>query len=59
MCPRDAMYSLQALTAATAQRTNPRYGCPTTINNVETIASVPAILRRGPQVGRLVVCCLG
>ena len=26
------------------------YGCPTTINNVETISSVPAILRRGPQV---------
>jgi NADH dehydrogenase (ubiquinone) flavoprotein 1 len=25
------------------------YGCPTTINNVETVASVPAILRRGPQ----------
>ncbi len=23
------------------------YGCPTTINNVETIASVPAILKRG------------
>lgn len=23
------------------------YGCPTTINNVETIASIPAILRRG------------
>merc|ERR1712072_962585 len=23
------------------------YGCPTTINNVETIASVPTILRRG------------
>ena len=27
------------------------YGCPTTINNVETLASIPAILRRGPQVG--------
>ena len=25
------------------------YGCPTTINNVETIACVPAILRRGAQ----------
>ena len=25
------------------------YGCPTTINNVETIAVVPAILRRGPS----------
>ena len=24
------------------------YGCPTTINNVETIAVVPTILRRGP-----------
>src|ERR1700760_1527223 len=23
------------------------YGCPTTVNNVETIASVPAIMRRG------------
>lgn len=28
------------------------YGCPTTINNVETLASVPAILKRGPQVRR-------
>lgn len=27
------------------------YGCPTTINNVETLSSIPAILRRGPQVG--------
>ncbi len=26
------------------------YGCPTTINNVETISSIPTILRRGPQV---------
>ncbi len=25
------------------------YGCPTTINNVETIAVVPEILRRGPE----------
>jgi NADH-quinone oxidoreductase subunit F len=25
------------------------YGCPTTVNNVETIASVPTILRRGPS----------
>lgn len=25
------------------------YGCPTTINNVETIAAVPTILRRGPE----------
>lgn len=25
------------------------YGCPTTINNVETVASVPEILRRGPD----------
>ncbi|NTU76275.1 MAG: NADH-quinone oxidoreductase subunit NuoF [Alphaproteobacteria bacterium] len=25
------------------------YGCPTTINNVETIASVPEILRRGAE----------
>lgn len=25
------------------------YGCPTTINNVETIAAVPTILRRGPD----------
>lgn len=25
------------------------YGCPTTINNVETIAVVPTILRRGPD----------
>ncbi|KAL4442996.1 hypothetical protein ABPG77_008487 [Micractinium sp. CCAP 211/92] len=25
------------------------YGCPTTINNVETISSIPTILRRGPQ----------
>jgi NADH-quinone oxidoreductase subunit F len=25
------------------------YGCPTTINNVETIASVPTILRRGGE----------
>ncbi|MBI1276112.1 NADH-quinone oxidoreductase subunit NuoF [bacterium] len=25
------------------------YGCPTTINNVETIAVVPTILRRGPE----------
>jgi len=24
------------------------YGCPTTVNNVETIASVPEIIRRGP-----------
>jgi NADH-quinone oxidoreductase subunit F len=24
------------------------YGCPTTVNNVETIAGVPTILRRGP-----------
>ena len=23
-------------------------GCPTTINNVETISSIPAILKRGP-----------
>ncbi|HLB06474.1 MAG TPA: NADH-quinone oxidoreductase subunit NuoF, partial [Alphaproteobacteria bacterium] len=25
------------------------YGCPTTVNNVETIAVAPAILRRGPS----------
>jgi len=25
------------------------WGCPTTVNNVETIADVPAILRRGPD----------
>ncbi|PCJ60381.1 MAG: NADH-quinone oxidoreductase subunit F [Rhodospirillaceae bacterium] len=25
------------------------YGCPTTVNNVETIAVVPEILRRGPE----------
>ena len=25
------------------------YGCPTTVNNVETIAVVPTILRRGPD----------
>ena len=25
------------------------YGCPTTVNNVETIAAVPAILRRGAK----------
>ena len=25
------------------------YGCPTTVNNVETIAVVPTILRRGPS----------
>mmetsp|Transcript_5722 Transcript_5722/g.9304 ORF Transcript_5722/g.9304 Transcript_5722/m.9304 type:complete len:457 (-) Transcript_5722:65-1435(-) len=25
------------------------YGCPTTVNNVETISSVPAILRRGSE----------
>ena len=25
------------------------YGCPTTVNNVESIAVVPAIMRRGPQ----------
>lgn len=25
------------------------YGCPTTVNNVETIAVVPTILRRGPR----------
>lgn len=25
------------------------YACPTTVNNVETIASVPEILRRGPK----------
>lgn len=25
------------------------YGCPTTINNVETLAVIPTILRRGPQ----------
>ncbi|GAB4820701.1 hypothetical protein N2152v2_007747 [Parachlorella kessleri] len=25
------------------------YGCPTTINNVETISSIPAILKRGPS----------
>ncbi len=25
------------------------YSCPTTVNNVETIASVPEIMRRGPQ----------
>ncbi|MGB8274530.1 MAG: NADH-quinone oxidoreductase subunit NuoF [Alphaproteobacteria bacterium] len=25
------------------------YGCPTTVNNVETIAAVPEILRRGPS----------
>jgi NADH-quinone oxidoreductase subunit F len=25
------------------------YGCPTTINNIETIAVVPTILRRGPS----------
>jgi NADH-quinone oxidoreductase subunit F len=25
------------------------YGCPTTINNIETIAVVPTILRRGPE----------
>jgi NADH-quinone oxidoreductase subunit F len=24
------------------------YGCPTTVNNVESIAVVPTILRRGP-----------
>lgn len=24
-----------------------RTGCPTTINNVETISSIPAILKRG------------
>ncbi|MFZ0693261.1 MAG: NADH-quinone oxidoreductase subunit NuoF [Alphaproteobacteria bacterium] len=24
------------------------YGCPTTVNNVETIAAIPEILRRGP-----------
>jgi NADH-quinone oxidoreductase subunit F len=24
------------------------YGCPTTVNNVETIAGIPTILRRGP-----------
>ena len=26
------------------------YGCPTTVNNVETIAVVPTILRRGGRV---------
>ena len=26
-----------------------RYGCPTTVTNVETVAVVPTILRRGPQ----------
>jgi len=25
------------------------YGCPTTVNNVESVAVVPTILRRGPQ----------
>jgi NADH-quinone oxidoreductase subunit F len=25
------------------------YGCPTTVNNVETIAVVPTVLRRGPE----------
>ena len=25
------------------------YGCPTTVNNVESIAVVPTILRRGPE----------
>jgi len=25
------------------------YGCPSTVNNVETIAVIPAILRRGPE----------
>jgi len=25
------------------------YGCPTTVNNVETIAAIPEILRRGPS----------
>src|SRR5690606_37326972 len=25
------------------------YGCPTTVNNVESIAVVPTILRRGPD----------
>ncbi|MEM7071949.1 MAG: NADH-quinone oxidoreductase subunit NuoF [Pseudomonadota bacterium] len=25
------------------------WGCPTTVNNVETIASAPAIMRRGPE----------
>ena len=25
------------------------YGCPTTVTNVETVAVVPTILRRGPQ----------
>ena len=25
------------------------YGCPTTVNNVETVAVVPTILRRGPE----------
>ncbi len=33
------------------------YGCPTVVNNVESIASVPEILRRGPEwfasIGRL------
>ena len=27
------------------------YGCPTTVNNVETIAVVPTILRRGASAG--------
>lgn len=25
------------------------YGCPTTVNNIETIAVIPTILRRGPE----------
>ena len=25
------------------------YGCPSTVNNVESIAVVPTILRRGPE----------
>jgi NADH-quinone oxidoreductase subunit F len=28
------------------------YGCPTTVNNVETIAVVPTILRRGADLVR-------
>ena len=32
------------------------WGCPTTINNVETISSIPAILRRGPEVRALMSC---
>ena len=43
--------SLEGRRATTAEATIPAnvglYGCPTTVNNVETIAVVPTILRRG------------